>query len=171
MSSKRDESAPLINYINLKVKNFASGHLALWSLTWRHVFGKQTYFKRHRYFNFKLTNFICLIWAQELEQWMLILSKQILTTFQSLYSHTQAAMHQYRLTNEVHDHATRSRGNIFQERCRIKKYQDGPYHMGAKHYNHLPSVLKLPQLSLGHFKGRIRAMLLESCPYTPCKNF
>jgi hypothetical protein len=72
----------------------------------------------------------------------------------------------FSLNQDFHSYNTRQRLNFHQPSAYLTKYQSGPYYMGLKLYNCLPSFLKTESHNSTSFRLSLKKFLLASSIYS-----
>jgi len=72
----------------------------------------------------------------------------------------------FHVNQDLHSLGTRQQQNFHQPLVNLKKYQLGPYYMGLKLYNTLPTFLKTESHSFVSFRLSLKKFLLESSIYS-----
>ena len=68
----------------------------------------------------------------------------------------------FSLNKNIHSFNTRQQSNFHQASAHLRKYQLGPYNMGIKLFNTLPSSLKIESHNPSRFRTLLKNFLLES---------
>ena len=76
-----------------------------------------------------------------------------------LYHRQLPAYLNFTLVNEIHDHETRSRDDIFIERVRKQGTRNSLYFRGLEEFNSLPAEVRNPSTSLIQLKKHMRIYL------------
>jgi hypothetical protein len=66
--------------------------------------------------------------------------------------------------NEVHEHCTRQKPDLYVQLCRITLFKNSSTNMGIKLYNKLPNTIKKLE-TIWVFKQRLKYFLLQHISY------
>jgi hypothetical protein len=66
---------------------------------------------------------------------------------------------QFQMNSEIHNIKNRNNSNFYQRLSHLTIYQKGPFYMGIKVYNSLPSEIKDLSHSVKKFKSFLRGFL------------